>query len=78
MDGHKDAIAVAYVAQDHGAAMMSLGALGTRQGAIDQRIRKMQAKARHLICVYAAAPVAPGSPAIGPKQATPAGWWHRL
>lgn len=30
MDVHKDAIAVAYVAQDHGAEVASLGTMGTR------------------------------------------------
>jgi transposase len=31
MDGHKDAIAVASVAPDHGAEVLSLGPIGTRQ-----------------------------------------------
>ena len=35
MDGHKESIAVAYVAQDHGAEVPSLGSIGTRQGDID-------------------------------------------
>lgn len=56
MDVHKDAIAVAYVAQDHGAAVLYLGAIGTRQSDIDQLIRKMQSKAKHLIFVYEAGP----------------------
>jgi transposase len=56
MDVHKDSIAVAYVAQDHGAEVMYLGAIGTRQCAIDQLIRKMQSKATHLIFVYEAGP----------------------
>jgi transposase len=56
MDVHKDAIAVAYVAQDHGAEVMDLGPLGTRQCDIDQLIRKMQSKATHLIFVYEAGP----------------------
>jgi transposase len=56
MDVHKDSIAVAYVAQDHGAEVMYLGAIGTRQGDIDQMIRKMQSKAKHLIFVYEAGP----------------------
>jgi transposase len=45
MDVHKDSIAVAYVAQEHGAEVMSLGTIGTRQCDIDQLIRKMQSKA---------------------------------
>ena len=56
MDVHKDSIAVAYVAQDHGAEVMYLGAIGTRQCDIDLRIRKRQAKATHLMVVYEAGP----------------------
>ena len=56
MDVHKDTIAVAYVAQDHGAEVTYLGSIGTRQCAIDQLIRKMQSKAQHLIFVYEAGP----------------------
>jgi transposase len=56
MDVHKDSIAVAYVAQDHGAEVMYLGAIGTRQCDLDQLIRKLQSKATHLIFVYEAGP----------------------
>ena len=56
MDVHKDSIAVAYVAQDHGAEVIYLGAIGTRQCDIDQMIRKMQSKAKHLIFIYEAGP----------------------
>jgi transposase len=56
MDVHKDSIAVAYVAPDHGAEVISLGSIGTRQCDIDQLIRKMQSKAKHLIFVYEAGP----------------------
>src|SRR5207249_10756214 len=56
MDVHKDAIAVAYVAQEHGAEVASLGTIGTRQCDIDQLIRKMPSKAQHLIFVYEAGP----------------------
>jgi transposase len=56
MDVHKDSIAVAYVAQEHGAEVMSLGTIGTRQCDIDQLIRKMQSKAKRLIFVYEAGP----------------------
>ena len=55
-DVHKDSIAVAYVAQEHGAEVIYLGAIGTRQCDIDQLIRKMQSKATHLIFVYEAGP----------------------
>src|SRR4030095_8564546 len=56
MDVHKETIAVAYVAQDHGAEVIYLGTIGTRQCDIDQRVRKMQSKAQHLIFVYEAGP----------------------
>jgi transposase len=56
MDVHKDSMAVAYVAQDHGAEVTYLGTIGTRQGDIDQLIRQMQSKAKHLIFVYEAGP----------------------
>ncbi|HSF30781.1 MAG TPA: transposase [Candidatus Tectomicrobia bacterium] len=51
MDVHQDAMAVAYVAQAHGAEVISLGTIGTRQVDIDQLIRKMQSKAKHLVFV---------------------------
>jgi transposase len=56
MDVHKDSIAVAYVAQDHGAEVMYLGAIGTRHCDIEQLIRKMHSKATPLIFVYEAGP----------------------
>lgn len=56
MDVHKESIAVAYVAHDHGAEGISLGSIGTRQCDIDQLIRKMQSKAQHLIFVSEAGP----------------------
>jgi transposase len=56
MDVQKASIAVAYVAQDHGAAVTSLGAIGTRQCAIDQLLRKRPSKAKHLAFVYEAGP----------------------
>jgi transposase len=56
MDVHKDTIAVAYVAQDPGAEVTSLGTIGTRQCDIDQLLRKMQSKATHLIFVSEAGP----------------------
>ena len=36
MDVHKESIAVAYVAQEHGAEVVSLGTIGTRQCDIDK------------------------------------------
>jgi transposase len=56
MDVHQESIAVAYVAQDHGAEVTFLGTIGTRQCDIDSLIRKMQSKAKHLIFVYEAGP----------------------
>jgi transposase len=56
MDVHKESIAVASVAQDHGAEVVFLGSIGTRQCDIDQLIRKMQSKAAHLVFVYEAGP----------------------
>jgi transposase len=56
MDVHKESIAVAYIAQDHGAEVVFLGSIGTRQCDLDQLIRKMHSKATHLVFVYEAGP----------------------
>ena len=56
MDVHTDSSAMAYVSQDHGAEVTDLGTIGTRQWDVDQMIRTMQAKAKHLIFVYEAGP----------------------
>jgi transposase len=56
MDVHKDAIAVAYVAKDHGAEVVSLGTIGTRQCDLDALIRRLQSKGPHLVFVYEAGP----------------------
>jgi len=56
MDVHKDTIAVAYVAQDHGAEVTFLGTIGTRHCDSDHLVRKMQSKAKHLLFVYEAGP----------------------
>ena len=56
LDVHQDSIAVASVAQEHGAEVIYLGAIGTRQCDIDQLVRKMPSKAPHLIFVYEAGP----------------------
>jgi transposase len=56
MDVHKDAMAVASVAQNHGAEVSSLGTIGTRQCDIDQRVREMQSTATPLIFVSEASP----------------------
>src|ERR671925_1313796 len=56
MDVHKDSIAVAYVAQAHGAEVVSLGPIGTRQCDIDKLIRQLQSKSKQLVFVYEAGP----------------------
>jgi transposase len=56
MDVHKDSIAVAYVAQEHGAEVTCLGSLGTRQSDLDQLVRKRPSKAKHLLLIYEAGP----------------------
>jgi transposase len=55
-DVHQDAIAVAYVAQEHGADVLDYGTIGTRHGDIDQLTRKRPAKAKHWRFVYEAGP----------------------
>jgi transposase len=64
LDVHKDALAVAYAAQDHGAEGVALGNIGTRQGDIDQLIRRLQAKSPPLVFVSEAGPCGTGSTAI--------------
>jgi transposase len=56
MDGHQDAIAVASVAHDHGAEVLSLGPIGTRQCDIAQLLRKRPSQATPLVFVSAAGP----------------------
>jgi transposase len=56
MDVHKESIAVAYVAKEHDAAVLSLGTFGTRQCDIDTLIRKLPSKAKHLVFVSEAGP----------------------
>jgi transposase len=56
MDVHQESIAVAYVAQNHDVEVIYLGSFGTRHSDIDQLIRKLQSKDKHLIFVYEAGP----------------------
>ena len=56
MDVHKETIAVASVAQDHGAAVTDVGTIGTRQCDLDTLIRQLHSKAKHLVFVYEAGP----------------------
>jgi transposase len=56
LDVHQESIAVASVAKEHDAEVISLGTIGTRQADIDHLVRRLQAKAKHLIFVYEAGP----------------------
>src|SRR5215510_6087759 len=56
MDVHKDSSAVAYAAHDHGAEVVSLGNIGTRQCDIDKLLRRLQSKSPRLVFVYEAGP----------------------
>jgi transposase len=56
MEVQKASRAVAAVAQDHGADVISLGTVGTRQGEIDTRIRPLQSQSQPRVCVFAAGP----------------------
>jgi transposase len=56
LDVHKESIAVAYVAKDHDADVIYLGTIGTRHVDIDNLVRKLQSKAKHLVFVYEAGP----------------------
>jgi transposase len=56
LDVHKDSIAVADVAKDHEAHVISYGIIGTRHADIDQLTRKLQAKAKRLVLVSEAGP----------------------
>lgn len=56
MDVHKESMAVAYVTNDHDAEVIYLGTIGTRPCDIDQLMRKLQSKAKHLVFVYEAGP----------------------
>ncbi len=56
MEVHTETMAVAYVAQAHGAEVPSVGTISTRQSAIDTLIRKRPSNAQHLIFLYEAGP----------------------
>jgi transposase len=84
LDVHKDALAVASAAKDDGAAVVSLGHIGTRQRAIEQLVRRLHAQSPQLVLVSEAGPCGDwlsrsvttkghgcwrGAPALLPKQA---------
>src|SRR2546423_383292 len=56
IDGHTESKAVAYVTHEHGAAVTSLGTLGTRQGDRALRLRTRPSQAQALSWVSAAGP----------------------
>jgi hypothetical protein len=56
LEVHKDSLAHAYVVKGPQAEVVSLGNLVTRQGAIDQLIRRLHSKSPHLVLVSAARP----------------------
>jgi transposase len=56
MDGHTESIAVASVAQEHGAEVVSLGTLGTRQCDSDTLLRPLQSQGPPLVLVDDAGP----------------------
>jgi transposase len=60
LDVHKESIAVAYVAKDHDADVISLGTIGTRHVDLNSLVRKLQSKAKHLVFVYEAGPCGDG------------------
>lgn len=53
---HQDSIAVAYVANDHDAEVVFLGAIGRRQCDIEQLIRKLLSHSTPLVLVDEAGP----------------------
>jgi transposase len=56
LDVHKESIAVAYAPKERGSEVIFLGAIGTRQCAIDTLVRQLQSKDQHLLLVYEAGP----------------------
>jgi transposase len=56
LDVHKETIAVAYAPDVHGAEVVSLGNIGTRQCDIDKLTRKLTSKTPRLCFVYEAGP----------------------
>ena len=56
LDVHKETLAVAYIAEERGAEVVSLGTIGTRQKDSDTLVRKLQGKGKQLHFVYEAGP----------------------
>jgi hypothetical protein len=58
MDVHKEAIAAAYLAKDHEAAVIHLGPIGTRYVDIDTLIRRLQSNSMRYTRVWQSASLA--------------------
>jgi transposase len=56
LDVHQESMAVAYIAQAHGAEVTYLGTIGTRQADLDPIVRKRPSTATHLVFVSEAGP----------------------
>jgi len=56
MEVHTETSAVAYLAQEHGAAVTALGTMGTRQCDMDHLMRQRPSQAKHLLFVSEAGP----------------------
>jgi hypothetical protein len=78
MDGHTASIAVASVAQAHGAAGISRGPIGTRQWDLDQLLCKRPSKATALVCGYEAGPGGSWRSRSLPKEGDACGGWRPL
>jgi transposase len=89
LDVHKDSMAVASAAQDHGGAVVALGHFGTRQRDIAPLLRRLPSQSPQLVLVSAAGPcgswlsrsvTTPGhgggvvAPSLLPKQAGAKAW----
>ena len=53
---HQASLALASIAHDQGAEVVSLGTIGTRQGDLDPLMRPLPSQAQHRMCVDAAGP----------------------
>jgi transposase len=56
LDVHQESMAVAYLAQAHGAEVTDLGTIGTRHADLDPIVRTCPSQATHWIVVYEAGP----------------------
>jgi hypothetical protein len=56
LDVHQEAMAVAYVANEHEAEVIDLGTIGTRHADIAHLVRTLQAPAKPLVFVDEAGP----------------------